>query len=81
MFKMLFSISTFSFFAAICDDKIGNAACRITYTNDVIITRSGTENNSGGNCTKQNQCTDCNDGFYSDGPYCKSKCLDLFLYL
>ena len=61
-----------------CDGKIRGDACHITYRNDVIIKRTGTENDSGGKCTSPKTCTGCNDGFYSDGPHCRSKCF--FLY-
>ena len=57
-----------------CDGKIKDAACNKEYHSDVIIRRDKRERHSGGHCTSPNKCTDCNNGFYSDGPYCQSKC-------
>ncbi|XP_076116644.1 uncharacterized protein LOC143084122 [Mytilus galloprovincialis] len=57
---------------AICDGKIKSAACNKYYSNDIIRRRDGsTEKSSGGKCSRPNICTGCNNGFYSDGPYCR----------
>lgn len=65
-------------FSAICDGKIKDKACTIHYPNDKIIYRPGVstdsgETNSGGKCIAPNTCNCPKDGFYADGPYCKSK--------
>ncbi|XP_078334035.1 uncharacterized protein LOC111124258 [Crassostrea virginica] len=58
---------------AICDNKINpNGACSITYTDDQILKRDGSVvRKSKGTCSSPEKCTNCNDGFYSDGPYCR----------
>ena len=62
-----------NFFSAICDGKIGDDACTKNYKDDEILKRNGTEvRDSGGNCSSPGNCTNCNDGFYVDGPYCES---------
>ena len=68
------------YFSAICASKIRNSACSIYYSNDVIIYRPGSlssQQHSGGHCQSPEKCAGCNDGFYADGPYCRS---ELFLF-
>ncbi|XP_055997828.1 uncharacterized protein LOC125647098 [Ostrea edulis] len=59
---------------AICDgltDYTG-LACTQNYPDDSIRKRSGAVvRDSGGSCSSPEICTDCNDGFYGDGPKCK----------
>nr|XP_034314147.1 uncharacterized protein LOC105348718 isoform X1 [Crassostrea gigas] len=58
---------------AICDTKLNpTGACTLSYTDDKVLKRDGSvERNSGGSCSSPETCTNCNDGFYGDGPYCK----------
>ncbi|CAC5386465.1 unnamed protein product [Mytilus coruscus] len=58
---------------AICDGKTDlNDACGISYSSNYQITRDlGNVYHSGGSCSSPNVCTECNDGFYADGPYCR----------
>ena len=60
---------------AICDGKTNvNGACNRYYSNDYQkIKSTGIERNSGGTCSSPDYCSNCNDGFYSNGPYCDSK--------
>ena len=62
---------------AICDGKTNlNNACNIHYTDDVIVYRPASlspQRDSGGECIKPDACDKCNDGFYVDGPYCRSE--------
>lgn len=60
---------------AMCDGEVEGSACGILYPFDEIKRRDGTKGKfSGGSCKSPNLCQGCNDGFYSDGPYCLSKC-------
>eukprot|EP00105_Crassostrea_gigas_P033283 XP_011456606.1 PREDICTED: teneurin-3-like [Crassostrea gigas] len=61
---------------AICDTKLNpTGACTLSYTDDKVLKRDGSvERNSGGSCSSPETCTNCNDGFYGDGPYCKKAC-------
>ena len=72
-----FPLTKFTF-SAICDNKINpNGACSITYTDDQILKRDGSVvRKSKGTCSSPEKCTNCNDGFYSDGPNCKSMWLN-----
>lgn len=36
------------------------------------------ERNSGGYCKSPEQCAGCNDGFYPDRAYCRSKMVTVF---
>ncbi|XP_076085327.1 uncharacterized protein LOC143056126 [Mytilus galloprovincialis] len=57
---------------AICNGKSGPNACNIRYTIPYCQkTRTGTICNSGGSCSYPDICSDCNDGFYNDGPFCR----------
>ena len=61
---------------AICDDKTNyNGACNIYYHNDYQLIRGNNRRSrsSGGSCYGPDYCIGCNDGFYADGPYCRSK--------
>lgn len=66
-------------FSAICDSKINpTGACTLSYSDDRILKRDGSVARiSGGRCSSPEKCTNCNDGFYGDGPYCKS----MYLYI
>ncbi|CAC5370730.1 unnamed protein product [Mytilus coruscus] len=59
----------------ICDGKTNlTGACNMIYQEeDCQITRKETICNSGGNCLSPEVCSNCNEGFYSEGPYCR-KC-------
>lgn len=63
------------YFSAICDGKTNlTGACETIYQKkDCQITRTETICNSGGNCSSPDVCSNCKHGFYSDGPYCRSK--------
>jgi hypothetical protein len=64
------------YFSAICGGKIRNSACSIYYSNDVIAYRPGSlspQRYSGGHCQSPEKCAGCNDGFYANGPYCRSE--------
>ncbi|XP_061181031.1 uncharacterized protein LOC133189645 [Saccostrea echinata] len=58
---------------AICDDKTDRSgACTKYYSNDGILKRNHPiVRDSGGSCSSPEKCTNCNNGFYGDGPYCK----------
>ena len=59
---------------AICDGRSGSDACTMTYGKYPVKLRSGkTIHESGGTCYKPESCTDCAEGAYPDGPYCRSK--------
>lgn len=61
---------------AICDGNINPNACSISYDKDVIVYRPrarSPQHNSGGYCSIPDQCAGCNDGFYADRAYCRSK--------
>ncbi|VDI52160.1 Hypothetical predicted protein [Mytilus galloprovincialis] len=57
---------------AICAGKTNlSGACNIRYYDDYQKTRKETFYNSGGKCSSPDICSGCNNGFYSDGPYCR----------
>ncbi|CAG2251380.1 unnamed protein product [Mytilus edulis] len=58
---------------AICDGKtVFTGACNKYYPNDYQKTKDkGIVRSSGGFCSSPDTCTNCNDGFYSNGPYCE----------
>ncbi|XP_071123148.1 uncharacterized protein [Mytilus edulis] len=58
---------------AICDGKtVFTGACNKYYPNDYQKTKDkGIVRSSGGTCSSPDTCTNCNDGFYSNGPYCE----------
>ena len=64
------------YFSVICGGKIRNSACSIYYSSDVITYRPGSlspQRYSGGHCQSPEVCAGCNDGFYANGPYCRSE--------
>jgi hypothetical protein len=59
----------------------GGRSCTQHYSSDSIRKRDGSVvRDSGGSCSAPETCTDCNDGFYGDGPKCKSMKNFIFLY-
>lgn len=70
-------------FIAICDGKtVFTGACNKYYPNDYQKTKDkGIVRSSGGSCSSPDTCTNCNDGFYSNGPYCESKWYKYFSFI
>lgn len=63
---------------AICNGKISSwgAACNKIYTDDQIKYKLDGQvvRESGGTCVAPEKCAGCEDGFYSGGNECLSKC-------
>ncbi|CAC5414424.1 unnamed protein product [Mytilus coruscus] len=54
-----------------CDSKTGTDACSLVYADPILIWPNEKTYDSGGTCDAPDTCSGCNEGFYSNGPYCE----------